>query len=138
MFRRAQFTGLGLGLALVAFAMALLEQEQRPSQTKLLAERIATSRQALDVIERRRNDGVVSKPETVYRWSRRLMEAERALADKKDSQISALEAHLQRMQEMEDRAKAQHLSGQLSLLDYLEAQANRQEAQAWLIELEAK
>jgi hypothetical protein len=66
------------------------------------------------------------------------MEAEQAQSDKRQTRLAALEAHLGRMQETEDRAKIQHDSAQISLLDYLDAQAYRQEAQAWLLEAEAK
>jgi hypothetical protein len=71
-------------------------------------------------------------PEYLYRWSRRWLEAERALGRTKEKRVAAYTAHLERMRTLEARQKElvkQHLAARHALA---EAKFFRIEAGQWL------
>ncbi len=79
----------------------------------------------------------VGKPEEVYRWSVRWLQAERELSPKKADQVAALEAHLKRMTELEKMIKALSLD-LLPKQVMLDGEWYRLEAQLWLAEAKAR
>jgi hypothetical protein len=80
---------------------------------------------------------LVGKPEDVYTWSVRLLQAQRDLSSKYEEQIAALEAHLKRMTELQKRVK-------MAVKDLLQPKAEseaewyRLEAQLWMVQSKAK
>jgi hypothetical protein len=70
-------------------------------------------------------------------WSRRLLEAERALATTKEEHVTACRQHLERMKEFERIEKARYESGRVSIKDYAAATYHRTEAEIVLARAEA-
>jgi hypothetical protein len=74
---------------------------------------------------------VTEKPEDVYIWSVRWLQAQRDLSAKPEDQVAALEAHLKRMTEL--KKQVEMLSRDLMPLSRVdEAEWYRLEAQLWL------
>jgi hypothetical protein len=67
-------------------------------------------------------------------WSRHLLEAEKALSDKKEDHIRALENHWKRMKELENKAESWKKAGFLPPPDSSAVKYYRIEAEIWLIE----
>jgi hypothetical protein len=76
--------------------------------------------------------------EVLYQWSHRWMEAERKLSDKKAAQTAALQAHYERMKELEKVAVALVKSGQGRASDASAATYFRLEAELWLAQAKEK
>jgi hypothetical protein len=78
-----------------------------------------------------------TKPEKVYHWSVRWLQAERDMNPKRADQIAALEAHLKRMTELEEAVKmlARDLLPRSAEWD---AEWYRLEAQLWLAKAKTK
>jgi hypothetical protein len=76
------------------------------------------------------------KPEEVYEWSVRWLQAKRDMSPKRADQIVALGAHLRRITELEQ--KVEHLSRVLTPRTRLSAEWYRLEAQLWLAEEKTK
>ena len=77
------------------------------------------------------------KPEDVYTWSVRWLNAQRDLSSKQEDHLSALNAHLQRMQEQAKVAKALWQAGVGSPLDSVAADYYLTEAEFWLAQARA-
>ena len=73
----------------------------------------------------------------VYRWSRRLWEADRAAATTKDERAQASDAHLGRMLKLEAKITKIRRLGFGNSLDVLEAEYYRKEAEFWRAEAQA-
>lgn len=71
-------------------------------------------------------------------WSRRLMDADRDLSDKKADQVAALEAHLTRIRGLEELATLLADSGNLSPLEVDELAFSRLEAEFLLLKAKTK
>jgi hypothetical protein len=80
---------------------------------------------------------LIGKPEDVYTWSVRLLQAQRDVSTKHEEHIAALEAHLKRVTDLQNRVKmaAKEL---LSPRAESEAEWYRLEAQLWLAKETAK
>jgi hypothetical protein len=80
---------------------------------------------------------LLGKPEDVHIWSVRWLQAQRALSTKHEEHVAALEAHLQRMTELQKRVKS--ISKDL-LQPRMESEAEwyRLEAQLWLAKEKAR
>jgi hypothetical protein len=77
------------------------------------------------------------KPEDVYQWSLRWLQARREMSAKKGDQVDALEAHVKRMKELDEQVRM--LSRDLLPRRFeLDAEWYRLEAQLWLVEERAK
>jgi hypothetical protein len=78
-------------------------------------------------------------PEDAYLWSRRWLEAERALNEKQADQVAACEAHLNRMKDLEKAARNAH-EAKLAKGPWVVSAARfyRVEAEIWLAEARAK
>ena len=70
--------------------------------------------------------------EKVYRWSRRLLEAQRDAADDKPGHVVACEAHLERIKKLEAKIRRIRRIGFGDSLDVLEVDYYRKEADLWL------
>jgi len=73
-----------------------------------------------------------------YQWSRRWLEAEREVSDKKADQIAAAEGHLDRMKKEEAYVKDQVSSGVGSPVDLSAAKFYRLEAEHILAQIRKK
>jgi multidrug efflux pump subunit AcrA (membrane-fusion protein) len=80
----------------------------------------------------------VTKPEDVYAWSVRWLNAERNMGGKNDDRPPALEAHLRRMKELQQRVTEMSRSGLLSPPDASAVEFYRVEAELWLARGRAK
>ncbi|HZV07109.1 MAG TPA: hypothetical protein VE999_18655 [Gemmataceae bacterium] len=80
---------------------------------------------------------LVGKPEDVYTWSVRLLQAQRDLSSKYEEQIAALEAHLKRMTDLQKRVKMVN-KDLLQPKAESETEWYRLEAQLWLAQAKAK
>ncbi len=90
------------------------------------------ARRAVQAIEQMQKQAVPTPPEIQHRWALRLLDAERATAPSKVEEIAALEEYAARMKQLLERAKSMYTTGQLGLLDSLEAEYWYNEAAAWL------
>jgi hypothetical protein len=70
-------------------------------------------------------------------WSRRLLEAERALATTKEEHVAACRQHVERMQDFEKIEKARYEAGRGTIKDYAAATYHRTEAEITLARAEA-
>jgi len=80
---------------------------------------------------------LVGKPEDVYTWSIRWLKAQRDLSTKHEDHVAALEAHLKRMSELQNRVK-QVSKDLLPPRAESEAEWYRLEAQLWLAKEKAR
>jgi hypothetical protein len=107
--------------------------------TALLKARVAVAekayREAWEELGRTQKFGnvlvLVGKPEDVYTWSVRWLTAQRDLSSKPEERITALEAHLKRMTELQNRIKSLN-KDLLQPRAEAEAEWYRLEAQLWL------
>jgi hypothetical protein len=84
--------------------------------------------------KRRQVEPAASDPEYQYRWSRRWLEAERALADSKEKRLAAYRAHLERMQALAALQKQLVVNRFASKLELAAVGFYRIEAEQWLAE----
>jgi hypothetical protein len=79
---------------------------------------------------------MVGRPEDVYLWSVRWLNAQRDLASRKEEEMAALEDHLRRMQNLQRRVAA--LARELmSPTEVQAAEYYRLEAELWLAQAKA-
>jgi WD40 repeat protein len=105
---------------------------------KLAQARVDAAHKAYDVavkLVRDRSPGV--RPEDVYTWSVRWLNAQRDLSSKKEDHQSALSEHFKRMQELAQVAGALTKAGQGSPLDSATADFYLREAELWLAQAKA-
>jgi outer membrane protein TolC len=76
--------------------------------------------------------------ETVYRWSRRWLEAEQAGGGGKDQNLAALKGHLERMKELQKQAEARWRTGLVTSLDTTATKFYLAEAEDWLAQAKEK
>lgn len=72
--------------------------------------------------------------EKVYRWSRRLLEAQRDAAADKPGRVAASEAHLERIRKLDAKIRRIRKLGFGDSLDVIEVDYYRKEAEFWLAE----
>jgi len=121
-------------------ATAMLPPRPAPAQEpgvpkKLLEARLEAVRQVFKAAkhEQEAGRGIF---EDLPLWSRRLLEAERALATTKEQQLTACREHLKRMQDFESVEKARYEAGRVSIKDYAAATYHRTEAEILLARVE--
>jgi len=91
------------------------------------------------MLKRRQTDPSVSNDiEYIYRWSRRWLEAERALSDAKEKRLAAYQAHRDRMQSLNKLQVELVKNGMASSYELAAAKFFRIEAEQWLDEEKAK
>jgi len=79
---------------------------------------------------------LLGKPEEVYTWSVRWLNAQRDMSDKKDDHIAALEGHFKRMKELQE--KVTDLRELLPAVETPAAAWYVAEAELWLAKEKAK
>jgi len=134
----------GLRVRLVARAAAE-EQAQRAAAAE---ERAAAATPKVDAVRTRTmldaaqraheltlkmySTGLTPFPD-VYPWSRRWLDAKRALAESKNDEIAALTEHWKRMEKLHDFASAMHEAARASALDQISAEYYVAEAESWIL-----
>jgi multidrug resistance efflux pump len=74
----------------------------------------------------------LARSEDMYTWSVRWLNAQRDLSPRKDDKVAALEAHLKRMKDWQQRVTQMHQTGLVTSLDVAAAQFYQAEAELWL------
>jgi hypothetical protein len=99
---------------------------------KLAQARVEAARRTYLGLERNFREGRPALVEPVYRWSRRLLDAEREASDQKEAQLAAYQAHLQRMRGLE-RITRDRFRDRLTIIEEVDAtEYYRLEASLWL------
>jgi hypothetical protein len=89
-------------------------------------------------LKRRQIEVLAVDPEYLYRWSRRWLQAERALADSKNKRVAACAAHLERMRGLETLEDQMVRSAAAAPGDLHAVKFYRIEAEQLLAEAKAK
>ena len=136
-----------VALAPVELGAAEPTEDTKPAReiTALRKARVALAQKGYEAAvpalrqTRRMGDVLIQdgKPDEVYKWSVRWLQAERDMSPKKADEVAALEAHLKRMTELEKVVGTQTgvLLPQRAKLD---AEWYCLEAQLWLAQAKAK
>jgi outer membrane protein TolC len=124
-------------LAVFLTASLLPRAADAPDLKKLLQDRVEVARKGLKTSQAQVAAGQASMT-LVVDWSRRLLRAELALADKKADRVAARERYLEILKEAERMAKARHDAGRASPVEYLEATYERQSAEIALAREKAR
>jgi hypothetical protein len=129
----------GLGLVMTSFLSADSPKKGAGTDIKKLAQaRVEAAHQAYNVAVKLWKDGQPgARPEDVYSWSARWLNAQRDLSSKKEDHVSALGEHLQRMQQVVGIARAFFKAGQGSPLGVAAAVYYLREAEFWLAQAQA-
>jgi hypothetical protein len=80
------------------------------------------------------NDPQSVDVEKIYVWSRRWMEAQSDLSERKEDRLAAAEAHFERMKRLETQANRNVESGKAKQESRFGVEFYRVEAQAWVME----
>jgi hypothetical protein len=80
----------------------------------------------------------LSDPEKVYLWSRRVLEAQRALSPKKADRVAAAEAHLERMRDLQKATVQRYKAGRNSFAEVAGTDFYLAEAQSGLAQAKAQ
>jgi hypothetical protein len=123
--------GIFLGLAATSLSGTSKEAEKL---VKLRKAKLESARQTYNVVSRNFNEGPVRGVELPYRWSIRLLEAERQMNDQKPEQIAALERHVERMKNVELVARDLYRARVNTVNEVTAAEYYRMEAEIWLLQ----
>jgi hypothetical protein len=124
-----------LGILLGMAATSLLGADHASQSSKLSRLRktkVEAARQTYQVVWQNYKDGLVPAVEFPYRWSRRWLEAERAVTDGKAEQVAACKGHFERMREMERIERELRRSRVNTVNELTAAEYYRVEAEIWL------
>ena len=135
-------------LASPMFGLVIFVLAPAPPPAANPQEHLAPAKAKLDAVRRvhqlkaemrkRGEAGVAEVPEQDYVWSRRLLEAERDAGGKMHDDHDALDAHLDRMKQLEALVKQSHRVGEASALHVAAAEYYRLEAEFWLAQAKAE
>jgi hypothetical protein len=92
--------GLVLGLVAATLLRAAPEAAPPKAPEELLKAKVEAARRTYEVVWKNNREGFVPVVELCYRWSRRWLEAELELHEKKADQEMAYQAHAERMREL--------------------------------------
>jgi hypothetical protein len=132
------FAGLVLGLNVVVFvqharADDLVENAKARAAAADEAYRLAWLRLAENV-----EPASSANLEMLHLWSRRLMEAQQEVSNKKEDKLAAAQTHLERMKQLEDRVKKLVDAGDARALDSAGAKYYRLEAERQVLLAKAR
>jgi hypothetical protein len=129
---------LWLGLLTLGLALAPAPQDPPPAPPQAPAEplsladlRVQAGFKAYDLAWLYYSENRVDS-EKVYRWSRRLLEAQREASVDKAGLISASEGHLERIKKLEAKIRRIRRIGFGDSLDVVEVDYYRKEADCWV------
>ncbi len=97
----------------------------------LARERLAAAQHAFDLVRKRYQAGQ-GTAEGFYCWSRRVLDSQKAVDPGQAKVRAALQAHLDRMNELEKIVTARNQAGQLTADEVAAARFYRLEAEIWL------
>jgi hypothetical protein len=120
------------GLILVALLRAPAQQAPAKVSDKLLRTKIEAARKTYDVFWKDYKEGLIPVVEVVYRWSRRWLEAELELSEKKADQVSAYQAHLNRMLDLARVAHDRYRVRTNTIEEVTSTEYYIAEAEAWI------
>ena len=138
--RAAQIIVGCVGVVLLVQATPRRSQADDSKEVQVQRETVEAARQTYQTIwkaydrsakTRKAADGSIEK---LYFWSRRWKEGERDLAGKQAERIAALEAHHQRMKELETLANTAVRSGYAAEGDDSAVRYYRLQAELWLLQ----
>jgi hypothetical protein len=121
------FAVMALGLALTKAPRADFPPAS-PFSAKLLQRKLEAARAAFKEVW----PGQWGDVEVPYRWSRRWLEVERELSPRAEDHVAALQAHAERMRELERVVKGLHRRRLVALDQVRSAEFYVAEAEAWL------
>jgi hypothetical protein len=122
---------LGLGLVFSTMSWGNQQPDTTKERAKLLQTQLEAARNTFDALWS--NEGI-NNGETLYLWSRRWLEVERQVQDKKQDQAAAVKTHLDRMKQLQRRTNKLFQEKlmtreQISAADYFVA-----EAEMWVLQ----
>lgn len=109
-------------------------ERDTPSARALAEMRLAAARKMYEGAMERMRLGASVSNEYLYLWSRRWLDAERAVSRTAAERRDAAAGHLKRMQPLDDLAKRRVKVGDLSVAELPETEFYRVEAELWLAE----
>jgi hypothetical protein len=122
---------LGFGLVLANISGGDQQSDAGKERAKFLQAQMGAARKTYETLW---TDKEFRNVETPYQWSRRWLEVERLIKDKKEDQIEAVGAHLDRMKELQRLSNGLFQEklltrDQISAADFYVA-----EAEVWLLQ----
>jgi len=144
MLQRGQWRAVGFGLVLMSAALAPAPPRQQVQPTPPPATPAALAKVRAELGAKTFEEAWLYYSENridadkVYRWSRRLWEADRDAATDTKGRVGAAEGHLIRMLKLEAKIAKIRQLGFGNSLDVLEAEYYRKEAEFWRAEAEAR
>jgi hypothetical protein len=108
-----------------------------PDLKELLRAQLETARQGLEAEQKNLKAGKSTFDQTLL-WSRRVLQAQLALSDKREDRVAAYETYLKQLREYEEVTRANYERGAVALLGLLEARYLRQEAEVQLAQAKVK
>jgi hypothetical protein len=136
--QHAWMAALALGLGLAGLLRAEPVAAPGDALGKLIKARRDAARQTYDVEWKNYQQGFRASGELVYRWSCRLLEADRAMSDLKMDQLAAWQAHWQRMRDLEKIAKENFRLRLATIQEVTGAEFYTLEAEIWLTQAKGK
>jgi hypothetical protein len=122
-----------IGLAVVSIVRAVPDQPGAAPLAKLAETKSRAAREAFEIANAESIDR-----EKMYRWSVRWLDAEKAVKPAKADQIAALQAHVERMKNVEEDCHVAFKKGLGAKFDVVAATFYRTEAEIWLAEAKAR
>lgn len=138
MFRQRMVQLMLPGVILVGIGVAASAPADLENPRSLAKQRLQVAQEANNAIKTMRKNRENASAEQVYRWSRRLMEAEMEMSEKKADQIAAVNAYLLRMKEIEKLAKEGYQQGEVGYLELVDAKWYVLEAESLLSRAKAE
>ncbi|MBY0522304.1 MAG: hypothetical protein K2R98_02850 [Gemmataceae bacterium] len=123
--------GIVVGLALAPAPRAVSRAEQADPAVVHSKAQMEAARKTFVLVWKNYQEGR-SNGESVYWWSRRWMESERQLSDKKADQIAAIQAHRERMRKLEQIVRDLQRGNNAAVNELTAAEFYRLEAETWL------
>jgi hypothetical protein len=124
--------GLLLAAAMGALLRAAPQQPPAKVPEKVIRAKIDAARRTYEVFWKDYKEGLIPVVEVVYRWSRRLLEAELELSDKKADQVAAHQAHTRRIRELARAARDRYRIRTNTIEEVTSTDFYSAEAEVWL------
>jgi site-specific recombinase XerD len=127
-----------LACAGIVFGMAVTLLRAAPGAApakvppELAKAKVAAARKTYEVIWKNNREGLVPFAELAYRWSKRWLEAEVDLRDKKDEQVAAYQAHKDRMRELARITRDRYRNRVNTIEEATATEFYNAEAEVWL------
>jgi hypothetical protein len=128
---------LVLSVASLGLPPAQPDNDQTKALARFAKDRAAAARKTYEVLWSNYREGFRISHDTLYRWSRRWLEAERDLSKKPADQAAALLAHRNRMGDLERLIRNVRRVGQATVDDLSAAEFYKAEAEYWVLQAEA-